>query len=324
MSLKVLQLSPTPLVAAPARLARALRSAGVDSLCAVLKDYPASGALGGKFVDDTVVLDGACAEAEALVGDFVAEADIIHVHNDLPAERVRWLREQSPRAAFVYQVHSPLREGPLYFDRTEQIGLPFRAHLVVGQYQPRHYPDYTPVPNLVPERPSIRTRKQGETLKVMFSPSHTRGGRWNAKYSKPLEDAVKALRDSGQIEVIWPAAPVPPSVLMALRRRCHVTIDEIVTGGFHQVSIEGLCAGNVVINRADFFSKAMMAQCAGSQALPPFVHADDDSILDVLRRLAGDAQQTAELQHASHEYFQKHLASENLVQRFISIYETLH
>ena len=324
MSLKVLHLSPTPLVAAPGRLARTLRGAGIDALCAVLKDYPADGPLAGKFIDDSVVLEDACPEVRALVDDFAAEADVIHVHNDLPPGSVKWLRERSPKAAFVYQVHSPLREGPLYYGRADHIGLPFRAHLAVGQYQPRHYPDYLPVPNLVPDKPVVNPRQAGERLRVLFSPSHTRGGRWNAKYSEPLEKAIQALRSSGQIEVVWPSKPVTPGVLMALRRTCHVTIDEIVTGAFHQVSIEGLCAGNVVINRADFFSKAMMAQCAQCDELPPFVHADGTTIQDVLLHLAGDAAQTAQLQIASHRYFTRHLAAEALVRRFISIYETLH
>ncbi len=324
MSLKVLHLSPTPLVAAPGRLTRTLRGAGIDALCAVLKDYPASGPLAGKFIEDSSVLHDACKEVLELVDDFAATADVIHVHNDLPAARVQWLRERSPRAAFVYQVHSPLREGPLYYSRADHIGLPFRARLAVGQYQPRHFPDYLPVPNLVPDQPAFRPRQPGQRLRVLFSPSHTRGGRWNAKYSEPLENAIQTLRSSGHIEVVWPSKPVSPGELMALRRTCHVTIDEIVTGAFHQVSIEGLCAGNVVINRADFFSKAMMAQCAQTDELPPFVHADGSTIQDLLLRLAGDVAHTAALQLASHHYFIHHLTAETLVRRFISIYETLH
>lgn len=324
MSLKVLHLSPTPLVAAPGKLSRALRQAGHDSLCVALNDYPKNGPLHGKFIDDVTLLAEAGSEVKDLVDGFARAADVIHIHNDLPASTVQWLRELSPRARFVYQVHSPLREGPLYFERAPALGLPISRHLVVGQYQPRHYPDYLAVPNLVLDEPFLAPRRDDEPLRVLFSPTHSRTGRWNAKYSERLEKVLRTLHDLKRVEIVWPTAPLSPSTLMALRRTCHVSIDEIMTGAFHQVSIEGLCAGNVVINRADFFSKSMMACCARAPELPPFVHADESSIEDVLIALALSPRRTAELQAASFRYFDAHLRADRLVNRFVHIYETLH
>lgn len=323
MSIKVLQLSPTPLVAAPGKLSSALRQAGHDSLSVAFSDYPASGSLNGKFIGDTTVYAEASDETRDMINEFAKTADIIHVHNDLSATNIQWLRELAPRAAFVYQVHSPLREGPLYFNRSEHMGLPFRAKLAVGQYQPRHYPDFIAVPNLVLDAPHLKRRQPKEKLRILFSPSHSRTGRWNAKYSASLETILKSLVALNRVEVIWPTKPIAPTTLMAIRRTCHVSIDEIVTGAFHQVSIEGLCAGNVVINRADFFSKAMMAQCAGSTQFPPFVQADETNVAEVLLDLAASPEKTAEIQQASHDYFRKNLTSGNLVKRFEKIYENI-
>lgn len=320
MSLRVVHISPTPLVGAPAKIAEALRCSGVDSLSIALNDYPKGGPLANKFVDDMLVLSEAEREVVELVEESVRTADVIHLHNDLPANRVQWLRESACRAAFVYHVHSPLREGPLYADRPDSIGLPFRAYLVVAQYQPRHYPRYRPVPNIVLHEPSVNRRQPGEKLKVLFSPSHTRAGRWNAKYSEKLEKILRALHGMDQIEVVWPEKPIHPNALMALRRRCHVTIDEIVTGAFHQVSIEGLCAGNVVINRADYFSKAMMASSAAADMLPPFVYADDDCIGDVLLQLSQDEGRVADLQEESYRYFERHLVPHNLAKVYLDVY----
>lgn len=320
---KVLHIAPTPLVAAPGKLSRALRKAGCNSLSVALNDYPQSSALNGKFVDDTIVLDGASSETIEMVNDFASSADVIHIHNDLPPTNINWLRERATRASLVYQVHSPLREGPLYFERAPHFGLPIRAKLAVGQYQPRHYPDYIAVPNIVADEPFVSLRKPGERLRVLFSPSHSRGGRWNAKCSDALEQAIKSLQALHRIDAVRPSKPLTPATLMSLRRTCHVSIDEIVTGAFHQVSIEGLCAGNVVINRADFFSKAMMAQCANTTELPPFVYADSTDIHDVLLKLSEQSELTAEIQIASHDYFKRHLMADHLVQRFVKIYETL-
>jgi hypothetical protein len=103
-----------------------------------------------------------------------------------------------------------------------------------------------------------------------------------------------------------------------------VSIDEISTGAFHQISIEALCAGNVVINRADYFSKFMMAQCGRAGSLPPFVYADDATIAGVLMALAREPERVAHLQQLSFDYFRAHLMPQTLIQSFERVYEALH
>ncbi|MBP0623915.1 hypothetical protein [Cupriavidus consociatus] len=321
--IKVVHISQTPLVGAPSKIAAATRMAGYYAHAICMVDYPAGGGLAGKFVNDSIVMHGAPPVIEQLVDRIIGEAHIVHVHNEIPLEKAEWLLDRATKARFVYQVHSPVREGPLYIPRADELGLPFTAHLVVGQYQPRHYPSYKPVPNIVLDAPSCAPREEGQKLRVMFSPTHARSGRWNAKYSKKLEVAIESLTKMGLIEAIWPEQPVSPNVLMALRRTCHVSIDEIVTGAFHQVSMEGLCAGNVVINRADYFSKAMMATCAGASELPPFVYADDENIAGVLVDLARDWKKTAELQAESSAYFMKYLRPQSIVKSFVKAYREI-
>nr|WP_147309532.1 hypothetical protein [Cupriavidus taiwanensis] len=322
-SIKVVHFSQTPLVGAPSKIAAATRMVGhyANAICMV--DYPASGGLAGKFINDSIVMNGAPPEIERLVDRLLVEADIVHLHNEVTADKVEWILDRAAKARFVYQVHSPVREGPLYIPRAEEFGLPFSAHLVVGQYQPRHYPSYIPVPNIVLDAATCTPRGKGEKMRVMFSPTHARSGRWNGKYSRKLEVAIESLEKMGLIEKVWPEQPVSPNILMALRRTCHVSIDEIVTGAFHQVSIEGLCAGNVVINRADFFSKAMMATCAEAPELPPFVYADDESIADVLVDLARDWERTAMIQAQSSEYFRNYLQPKSLVKSFVRTYHEI-
>lgn len=107
---------------------------------------------------------------------------------------------------------------------------------------------------------------------------------------------------------------------MDIRRRCHVSIDEIATGGFHMVSLEGMCAGNIVINRADYFSRATFAGFCGGE-LPPFVYADDDSIADVLLQFADDCSLTAVKQAESYKYFIRHCEPARLVEIFDAAYK---
>lgn len=323
MSLKVVHLSPTPLVASPGKIAAALRRINIDATSVVLADYPKGGPLANKFIDHSLVWTDGSKEIVALIHDRLLTADIIHVHNDLPIKIIEYLRENCTSARFVYQVHSPLREGPLYGNRAEYIGLPFSAYLSVAQYHPRQYPTFQPVPNIVLEEPSIQLRRDGEPLRVLFSPSHTRSGRWNAKYSARLDDCIKHLKGLGQIEVVWPEQPLHPTLLMALRRTCHASIDEIMTGAFHQVSLEGMCAGNVVINRADYFSKALLAQCTETFAIPPFLFADESTIDSVMLSLSANEEQTRRQQQASVNYFANHLVIHKMAERYHDIYKSI-
>jgi hypothetical protein len=323
MSINVIHFSPTPIVGSPSKISLAQELIGMKSTSIVLSDYPTKTSLADKFIDNSIVLD----RADSLILDYVNEAlneaNIIHIHNDLPNDKVDWIRKKSKKSTFVYKVHSPLREGPLYYNRADFIGLPFSAYLAIAQYQPRHYPQYQVVPNLVLHRPSIRLRNQGEKLRILFTPAHKRGGRWNSKYSPRLEEVLKSLQELNLVEWIELKQPLHPNQVMLIRRNCHLTIDEIVTGAYHQVSLEGLCAGNIVINRADYFSKAMLANFNDSFSLPPFYYADEKTIDEVLLELATNVDKCRELQILSFEYYKTHLTPDNLVTRYKDIYEKI-
>ena len=322
-SIKVVHFSQTPLVAAPYKLAVAQRMIGIDAKSIILDDYPKNGPLSKKFLGDSLVWSEADPVIANLIEFHLQQAEIIHIHNEISGNSLSFLKENCSGARFVYQVHSPLREGPLYHHRTENFGLPIDEFLVVSQYQPRHYYEFHPVPNIILDEPSISLRAPDEPLKVLFSPSHTRTGRWNAKYSERLEQCIKHLQGLGLIEVVWPAKPLSPAELMAVRKNCHVSIDEISTGAYHQVSLEGLCAGNVVINRADYFSKAMLANCTKTLSMPPFVFSDESTIDKVLLQLAMDQSLTVELQKASLDYFKENLTPSKMAKIFQEIYDKL-
>lgn len=314
---KIVHISQTPLVAAPSKIAYAQRLVGHSSIAIALKDYPS--ALQGMFIEDFIIENEF---TRPIIDRAIISADIIHIHNDIPPEWAKRLLETNQRAKYVYQVHSPLREGPLYVPRHQSIPLPFVLKLVVGQFQPRIHVDHIVVPNIFLDIPSVEPRKQGEKLRVMFSPTHNRPGRWNNKHTEELDLAVNALVALGKIEIVMPENPVSPKVLMSARRTCHVSIDEIATGGFHQVSIESLAAGNISINKADYFSKRVFSNFS-SGVLPPFLYADGSSIAGILNRLADDVDETVRRQYESFEYFKTHLTPIKMAEIFDEAYEYL-
>lgn len=318
--ISVVHLSPTPLVGAPSRLAAAQRDAGLRAECVVIADYPKD--LAGKFVDGAIpwfVGDVAVELAQRVL----TNAEIIHVHNDLPLDLARQFLEMAPDAKWVYQAHSPLREGPLFNRRDLELPFVFSAKLVVAQYQTRLYSDFLPVPNLINAFPYCAERAAGETLRVLFSPTHGRGGRWNDKGSAVTLETLRTLAKAGSIDLVTPSNPLSPSQLMALRRSTHVSIDEVITGAFHLTSLEGLCAGNVVLNGADFFSVMALMSSIGTNEPPPFRRVGQHDLRENLLELASDQKLSASLQCSSKEYFERWLLSSRLVDRYLSIYQSL-
>ena len=248
-----------------------------------------------------------------------------HIHNEVPHDTARWPERMGDARRFVYQCIHCCARAAVHLDPQHSDGAAVRRR---GSRSGSTSRGITPITsrrrNIVLDEPGVQPRQTGEKLRVMFSPSHNRGGRWNRKHSPALNKSIESLVQLGRVEVVWPAVPISPYLLMALRKTCHVSIDEIVTGAFHQVSIEGMCAGNVVINRADYFARAMMACCARASELPPFVYADEKTIADVLFRLIDSPQETARLQMLTHEYFRRHLTPTRLVETYRDVYKTLH
>jgi len=120
-----------------------------------------------------------------------------------------------------------------------------------------------------------------------------------------VDDAIFALKKLKSIDLIYPEKPLNPGALMDMRRSCHLSLDEIATGAFHMVSLEAMCAGNIAINRADYFSRGVFASfCEGVP--PPFQYADDSCISEVLMRFVNSVEETVRHQRESFEYFKKY------------------
>ena len=318
---RVLHVSKTPLVGAPGKIVQALNT---------FSDMSAALIVGGKyprpledyFLENAILFERMGPVFQRCL-ELIREADVIHVHNDVPDE-LRSALQSEARAGcrFVYQVHSALREGPLFFDRSELLGLPFHAHLTIPHYPQRFFPNYRLVPNIVVSAPSLRPIG-GERPRILFSPAHERTGmRWGDKVSGEIDRALSAIQTLRMAEVI-DVRGISPTALMEIRRGTHITIDEIVTGAFHQISLEGLATGNVVVNNADDLALlSFQAACEVGEP-PPFLRVDGVTVASALTNLLGDRAELARLQQQSHAYFMTYLRPERLVTRFMRIYEEL-
>lgn len=312
----IVHITPTPLVGAPAKIAKAQRETGSNSIVITMNDYPASGALYRLFTSECILFNSSTKD---FISELILGADIIHIHNFLHPTHILFLKRLQPTGRFIYQVHSPLREGPLYHLRAEDMGFNFHKKLVVGQYHPRIYQDYLPVPNIVFKKASITPSHEDPPPKLLFSPTHKHPGRWSNKYSEGLLEDLSLLQKNKNIELIQPKEALNPYTLLELRSTTQISIDEISTGAFHQVSIEALLCGNVVVNKADYFSKLFFSQFCDGQ-LPPFFCSTPNTIYEQLKELTDNPNTLLQYQNTSYRFAKKYLEPARLINFYHSAY----
>ena len=249
--MSILHLSRTPLASSPGRLSKNLNKIGVISNHFFEQDYP--GDLSSKMIMRSYQWTKT-KESNELLEYYISTADIIHVHNYISSELCFFVNKFFNGKKLILHVHSPLREGPLFTNIVNVMDLKFNDFFVVAQYHPRQYQEFTPVCNIVPDALLInRLTVENKTPKVIYSPAHNRtNGKWNIKHSDKLNNILKHYSSWGKIDLKTPPK-MSESKLLAYRSICDISVDEIVTGSYHQVSLEGLSAGNIVINNADFF-----------------------------------------------------------------------
>lgn len=321
--MKILHLSPSVLAGAPGMLADAQRDLlGHEAIHLRVGDAgPARDLMSPNSLSLTD-----CPEDRALFTAFVAQAEVIHVHNFLPSLLMRWAAAVPGvyDRTWIYQVHSPSHERPLFLDLSADHGVRWQARLAVSHAHPRMFPDFRPMPNVL-YRPFITQDNRAKPatdgpLRVMHSPSTRSGGRWSAKSDDLFELELQRLQADPRVRVQTVEGVSPLKVSM-LRRISQVSIDEVVTGGFHLVSYEGLAAGNVVINGADALSRAAFAMGFRTAEPPPWIVTDSAGVHQQLIDLSRDRERLAELMEASHEYFWRVMAAPRVVGFYDEVYQ---
>lgn len=145
------------------------------------------------------------------------------------------------------------------------------------------------------------------------------GGRWNDKTSTELRNALNLISKKDDIELVIPDK-LSPHTLFELRRSCHITIDEIVTGSYHQISLEGLAAGNVVINNSDCLSNTFLEQVAEADSAPPFIIMNNKNVTHKLNELINNRDEIIKIQHSSLSYYNSFLLPGKTISRLLQIY----
>ncbi|MDR1426851.1 MAG: hypothetical protein LBJ08_03730 [Bifidobacteriaceae bacterium] len=320
--MRIVHVSPSALAGAPGMLAAAQNAfAGHDALHLRCGDYgPSRDAMSANSIPLT-----ACRADRDTFEAAARQADVLHIHTGLPEFASEWLAETGAARIrpCIYHVHSFVGEPPIYGDLSGDLGIAWAAKVAVAQAHPRMYPGFRMMPNCL-YRPGVNSGARpwehpGRPVTVLFSPSTAAGGRWGRKSSAGFARALRRLTREPGIAVMTVRGWAPER-LLALRTTVEFGLDEVVTGGFHLVSLETMAAGGIAVNAADGEAIACLQIGARAPAPPPFLHATPATLVEAIRSAARDPGRLARWRRDSHAYFWRWLAPGRIVGLWDELY----
>jgi hypothetical protein len=321
--MRIVHLSDTPLSAAPYRLMKVQRIAGLDARLICGTD-----AFGGRPRlpwQDILV----SASAQDQIMQLLRGADVVHIHNRWTRQRIFkfWPEalEIVTRKPKVLQFHSP-RES-LTHDTQDSFSLKC-PKLVVAQYQVRQYPEATPVPNVVPIDDVCHTPYEGSDraqftgasprqLSVAFSPSSMLTKGWDNKGYPETKAILRGLQPNISHKV-FTGIELPE--LLLRRKPYDVCIDEIMTGSYHLVSLEGLSQGQATVANLDDKTIDALERITGPRK-HPWICANTRNLGKILRELDHDRAKLDAIKKESRDYMVKYWDPFRVTQLYKAVYE---
>lgn len=280
--LRIASYATTPLVGAPAALARCIN---------MQTRHYARCVWGGGRYGNGVAFDGDLDwnQAGVRAAAELSAADLVIVHNGKVDPRHRDLLAGKP---VITMAHNYMANVDAGFVRQ---GFP---GLVVGQYQATlpEFSDWQAVPNPIPFwEPAYWPAEKSEQVTICYTPSVKHGNYPRAHplywHSKGYDATMRILdrlatRLPLRLEVVR-EQQVTHAEAMAMKRSAHIVIDECSTGSYHRNSLEGLACGCVVVNGVGLLPGVpeLLRHCAGAPVASPFVFADLDTLESVLEEL---------------------------------------
>ncbi len=272
-----------------------------------------------------LIFDGGDPAKKLSVDRVLEDCDFIHVHNFIPKEQLPYFKSLFYNKKYIYHFHSPRFEKPVLYDLDQQsYEMNAVKRLLVGNFHKRMYKDVKLMPNVVPANLSPHRRKKNNNIiKILFSPSSQKiGARWSSKYD---EEILAIINDIGKLPCveIFSIENMTQDQLAILRSCSDITIDEILTGGFHQVSIEGLAQGNVVMNSADHLSLEYFKEGYGTEEEAPFDIVSKKNIVQKIQYYIENRDELYEKQVRNQEFFEQYLNPNKVIKMYIDLYKSL-
>ncbi|MFW6157941.1 MAG: hypothetical protein ACOC8E_01125 [Planctomycetota bacterium] len=309
--LKVLHLALTPLAGAPIRLSRLLEtSPDISSILVSRRQWYDDGRA---FAHDIVYETGSLFNNRGAVRRLIDECDLVHFHNEAFLAGYGVFRGLPDDKPWCVQWHS----GPDHI--AAQAEVPAESlvafddwpTLVVAQKQARFYPSAAPVPNAIDIRaPELSpAERPADRLDVCYAhtdpPMPTAalcGDKGQAEVLPLLQKLRREPPPSLRVHIIQ---GVPLDQCLRIKRRCHVCIDDVKSGGYHLNSLEALSVGSVAVAHLDEQMRSFLCEFTGCTPDElPWLDATADTLETCLRDLAADPERVRELGRRSRRWME--------------------
>lgn len=318
--MNIVHITQTTLAGAPAMLSEAQKFLGFNSICFQIADAKPERLV---FSPGTIAV-GYDTKAKEILSRFLAKADIIHFHGQPARNQLDFYNKNITTQKIILQLHSAENEHPKLIDCEEDIGFKIHKKLIVAHSFARTYANFIPVPNclfrsgLFYPNPHIKNPQ----LKVILSQDTKPSSRYGHKIDHNITAFFVSLQKNKEIQLLA-YKNIPPELLFLERMLVDITIDDLLTGGFHLVSYEGLACGNVVMNGADEISIEIFRQATHSNLIPPFLYTTAKQYASDFLNLIESPQKISEYKSSSIEYYHAVLTPKKVVDIYTTIYEEL-
>jgi hypothetical protein len=321
MPIRVVNVCDNPIAGSPISLSKALNKWSDNQ---VWSRHICSTDRNDSRVYDSDLLLGVHSYEE--IRKVMEEADIFHFHSHYSKQTLfnkhpeLWdICLSKPR---VWQAHS--QRSITWMDIEEGVRDPAARHLVIGQYQPREWPECTPVPNIVditlPELTPYPREWRGP-LRVAYSPSRIGLTGWDDKGHAETVPILQKFVDRRLLtaEVIH---DVPYRECLTRRGRAHIAIDEIVTGSYHLCSLEALSQGLATMAGLDMLQLQTIKDISGAE-WHPWIIAIPETLKHRLAACVQDPAMVYNTAMMGRRWMEKYWHPRDMCQRYVDIYKEM-
>lgn len=254
-----------------------------------------------------------------ILGEYAKAADHVIFHNCTAQSYIDIVKQSAkPHATLNYHLHSPPFEPPLFcYDIITENN--FDNVFSVAQGYVRFFDKSIPIANIIPDI-KIFNRKHRRSA-VIIGHLRTTSARWSKKIPNDLIKDLEVLLNKSKVEIytipkLFGCDTVPYKTFSQALQNFDYVIDDICSGLFHQISLEGLKSGCIVFSAADECSINSFCQAADCPP-PPFDIVSD--IYDIHEKIRFYERNPSKLEFAqvrNLEYASKYLSERRLAELF--------
>ncbi len=319
--MKIAHLSLTPLAGAPIRIVRAINNYS-DIRARLINLNPF--AYGTRTYDEDINFN--LQKQEAL--DFLAEADLVHLHHWMNLKDNPFGIDLSNKKVIRHFHSEPRFIEKVWGVNPSAIDEDLCPKLVVAQFQERFYPTARPVPNII-DLAKIEKIYRTDTSPltddyqtVMFAPTSREShlvDRWNTKGFEETIRLMKAIEAKSNLRLVV-YENVPNDEILVHRKRADFVIDEIVTGSYHLSSLESLALGKPTFAFLDSRVASLLSSLTSSYSLP-WLNVNRQTFEEILLDLANNRELARQVGEYSRYWIKKYWAEKNLTQHYVTAYQ---